>query len=212
MPRFIPAWKAPISSARPEERGGGDLLRLRGPGADVPEDVGHPAPDDGRHEAPADAQARRAERLRDGVEEDRVGREVGQEADRRRVDGASERERPVDLVVEEVEGAAPAPGAVAVLREDELAELPQLFRGDDGPGRVRGRVQDEEAGAPEVRGELLGRREEVRRGVDRDLHRPRAGEVDVVVVVPRRDRVEDRRRRDRGASGRCRRGAAGPRP
>ena len=175
-----------------EQRRHRHLLGPRRPRADVAEDVGHALAGRGRHHRPADAQPGRGEALRRRVEDDRVGRDVRADLGRRRVTDAGRQQLPVDLVVTEPGGLAARALAAAVLLDDHLADLPQHLGVDHRPRRVERRVDEHQARHADVRAQVVGRREEVGVRAHRDLDRARATQVRVVVVVPRRHRVDRR--------------------
>jgi len=95
---------------------------------------------------PADAHARRRERLRDAVDEDRVLRHLGHELRRRHVLRLADAERPVDLVVHQEQ----RPLALLSRRRSPprcRRRCPQRRRVDRRPRRIERGIQANEAGA-----------------------------------------------------------------
>ena len=120
----------------------------------------------------------------------RVRRDLGADLRRRDVPGAAEHQLPVDLVVAEPGGLGAGPLAAAVLLDDRLADRLQHLGIDRRAGRVERRVDEDEPRVRQVRAQLVDGGEEVRLGPDRDLDGAGAAEIGVVVVVPRRHRVD----------------------
>ena len=172
---------------------GGDraLFRLRCPCAHVAEQAAHRAGHVHWGDDPAHAHTRRRERLGNAVHVDRVWRDLRADTDRMHVRRLAERERPVDLVVHQVERTV-VRAAPRVFLNDELADVAQRVGGEGRAGWIQGRAEREQPGATHRLRERLARRQELRRRIARHLDALGVEEVHVVVVVPRRRGVHHR--------------------
>ena len=170
-----------------EQRDRPHLLGPRRPRAHVAEDRGHLRDDVRRAHAPADAHAGGGERLADPVHEDRVARDFGDQLGRRDVGGVAEAQRPVHVVVHEVERALAGLFAARVLRHHLLRDAAQRVGGEGGAGRVERRVQAEQPRARQRPRDRAAPRKEAVLGPAGDRARRLAPtRCDVVVVVPAR--------------------------
>ena len=176
--------------AHAEESGDGDLLGARGPGADVAENVAHARSNVRRRDAPADAQPGRGERFRDAVDENRPARRLWYEFCRRVVALAAEGEHPVDLIPHQKQRTLAAGETAVVLVDDELRDRRHFIAGHHRPRWIHRRVDADHSRIAHEWPDLLSGRKKIRFRCHDNLHRHAAGEIRVVVVVPRRNWID----------------------
>jgi hypothetical protein len=135
-------------------------------------------------------QSGRRERLGDRVDGHGVRRDLRHERHGIHMVDTGRGQHPVHLIVEHVERPLFA-RATLVLFHDELTDLAQGGRVEHGARRIDRRTQREQARVANDGTQHARRRQEVRARVAFDEHRPRADDLRVIVVVPRRHREHD---------------------
>ena len=105
--------------------------------------------------------------------------------------GIADAQRPIDVVVHQVERPLRRARAPVVFRDDRLADSAEHLRIDGGSGGIERRVEAEQARGRELRREIFQRRQKTicARAGNGDARR--AEHLEVVRVIPGGERVDD---------------------